>query len=450
MSIFNCVFCSLAYNNIDKKPKILPCGHIFCEKCISSFVNKALNGIICICPLDNKIHKFLNSFQIPICEQIFENIPLSNLSEKEKEISNYINKLENKINIIQKQINSYKKTEKNIIDYFNEQINKINQFYDSFNCEIQKKRNLLLEELTNLFKEQNLKIERNRKLIFNYTSKLDEIIKNYEKISETKNYENFLLERKKTEKDLNTIISFINENIINESQIQYYPLFIEPKELLIPNNLLGELKIINNNNNYENEEEINSNDSQSDFGNVTNIFNQNLLNEINKLQTPIKCDKKKSYFLFSENSFIHKKIDHYKFFPSENISINATEKKVSFKKMIITPRNEKENLKKKSCKKENSNNKNIRNKNEKSKNNNFRLNKDKNLKFDKIQTIEKSKDDISDISKYKNKKEIKNVFLNKNNKNTFNNENKNRNLTKVFSPKSFKSFNVEVVNEIIS
>ena len=100
MSIFNCVFCSLAYNNIDKKPKILPCGHIFCEKCISSFVNKALNGIICICPLDNKIHKFLNSFQIPICEQIFENIPLSNLSEKEKEISNYINKMENKINII--------------------------------------------------------------------------------------------------------------------------------------------------------------------------------------------------------------------------------------------------------------------------------------------------------------------------------------------------------------
>ena len=84
MSIFNCVFCSLAYNNIDKKPKILPCGHIFCEKCISSFVNKALNGIICICPLDNKIHKFLNSFQIPICEQIFENIPLSNLSEKKR------------------------------------------------------------------------------------------------------------------------------------------------------------------------------------------------------------------------------------------------------------------------------------------------------------------------------------------------------------------------------
>ena len=47
MSIFNCIKCTLPYNKIDKKPKSLPCGHIFCEKCVSSFIKEDSNKIIC-------------------------------------------------------------------------------------------------------------------------------------------------------------------------------------------------------------------------------------------------------------------------------------------------------------------------------------------------------------------------------------------------------------------
>ena len=182
MSIFNCIKCTLPYNKIDKKPKSLPCGHIFCEKCVSSFIKEDSNKIICQCPIDNIIHKNLNFFQIPVCIQLLQNIPVNYSIEQEKEISGYITELEIKIEIIQKQINSYKEVEQNVIDYYNEQIKKINQYYDLLNIEIQKKRNLILEELSNNFKEQNLKIEENRKLILNYTSKLDEILKNYEEI----------------------------------------------------------------------------------------------------------------------------------------------------------------------------------------------------------------------------------------------------------------------------
>ena len=106
MSIFNCIKCSLPYNKFDKKPKSLPCGHIFCEKCVSSFIKDESNKIICQCPIDNIIHKNLNFFQIPICFQLLENIPINYSIELEKEISKYISELENKIQIIQKQINS--------------------------------------------------------------------------------------------------------------------------------------------------------------------------------------------------------------------------------------------------------------------------------------------------------------------------------------------------------
>jgi hypothetical protein len=473
MSIFNCIKCSLPYNKFDKKPKSLPCGHIFCEKCVSSFIKEESNKIICQCPIDNIIHKNLNFFQIPVCIQLLQNIPVNYSIEQEKEISGYITELEIKIEIIQKQINSYKEVEQNVIDYYNEQIKKINQYYDLFNMEIQKKRNLILEELSNNFKEQNLKIEENRKLILNYTSKLDEILKNYEEISEVKNYDNFLKGKKKIENDLNTIISFINENIVNVSQNQNYPLFIEPTNILIPNNLLGQLKIINNINFNENENQINEtiiNDSLSDIGNATNIFNQNLFNEMKKLKTPNKQNNKpKTYFLLSENSLPYK----FDFYMNGFISYNNNSKcineseKISRKKNLTLKDDENSNCISQSdlLKRKNINNKNLKINNEKdirksleNKNNKeiknvfySKLNKEKNLKVEKsLPNKDEYISNESELNPKRNKKEIKKAILNKNLKNN-NNEikNKRRNKVKVFSPNTFKTYDRDI-NERIS
>ena len=48
-----CPICHLQYDNIDKKPRLIPiCGHTFCSNCIYWFMNDPKNEIIC--PEDNK------------------------------------------------------------------------------------------------------------------------------------------------------------------------------------------------------------------------------------------------------------------------------------------------------------------------------------------------------------------------------------------------------------
>ena len=349
MSIFICVICSNEYNKINKKPRSLPCGHVFCEECVSSFIQRDLNGTICKCPLDKKIHKNLNLINIPICVQILENIP-SNLSlSNEKEITNYINEVDNKIKIIQKQINSYKKVEQGIIDYFNEEIKKINQFFDTLQNEVLKKKNVILEKITHIFKEQNIKIEKNRKIIFDYTLKLDEIIKTYESMTGKINFENFLKEKKKTDKDLNTIITYINNNIVTETQKQNYPFYNVPKEISLPYNIIGELKINNKINNLINNNDFfddtnNLNETQSEIGNATNIFNQNLYNDLKNINTPVKDEhiNTKDYYYHSKNcnQNILNLNDEFSNQEYEKLKRNETEK-ISNKKRLLTARDEK-------------------------------------------------------------------------------------------------------------
>ena len=149
------------------------------------------------------------------------------------------------------------------------------------------------------FKKQTLEIEKNKSLIKNYTFKLNEMIKNNKTVFQIKEYESLIKEKKKIEKDLNNINSFIIKNIKNENDDFLY--FNEP--IISIENNLGELKIIKK---IKNENELNgkkiNEDSESDFGNITNIFNHNLYNEIKNLKTPPKDNK--IYFL-SENSIIN-------------------------------------------------------------------------------------------------------------------------------------------------
>ena len=349
MSIFICVICSNEYNKINKKPRSLPCGHVFCEECVSSFIQRDSKGTFCKCPLDKKIHKNLNLMNIPICVQILENIP-SNLSlNNDKEITNYINEVDNKIKIIQKQINSYKKVEQGIIDYFNEEIKKINSFFDSLQNEILKKKNVVLEKITNIFKEQNIKIEKNRKIILDYTLKLDEIIKTYESMTSKINFEDFLKEKKKTDKDINTIITYINNNIVTETQKQNYPFYNVPKEISLPYNIIGELKINNkinsliNNNDFFDDNNI-LNETQSEIGNATNIFNQNLYNDLKNIKTPIKKDEnlyiKEFYRPENSNQNLLNLNDEFFNQEYEKLRRNETEK-ISNKKRLLTARDEK-------------------------------------------------------------------------------------------------------------
>ena len=80
MSVFYCNECSKEYNNIDKRPLSLPCGDVFCEKCILRLYNKLSNKIIC--PNDKK-EISIELSKIPICAQILSNLPNSNTTIKE-------------------------------------------------------------------------------------------------------------------------------------------------------------------------------------------------------------------------------------------------------------------------------------------------------------------------------------------------------------------------------
>ena len=84
-SVFSCENCKKEYNEsiytfnqVNKKPLSLPCGHVYCEECVRSLVisteiDKSSESTI-KCPYDNKIHHLIIR-RIPICYQILINLP---------------------------------------------------------------------------------------------------------------------------------------------------------------------------------------------------------------------------------------------------------------------------------------------------------------------------------------------------------------------------------------
>ena len=471
MSIFNCINCQIAYNKSNNKPKSLPCGHVFCEECVSTFIYKDIKGLMCKCPIDKIIHKNLNLFKIPVCVQILDNLPLKSNEELNKEIKDYLIKVENQVQFIKNQFNSYKKFEENIINYFNEQRNKINFFFELVNKEIEKKKTLLSENVDIFFKKHNSKIERNKHKIGEYISKLNEM-KNYNKILfQIKDYDSFLKEKLKIDNDLNEIKSFINKNINNESQNNDYPLFNEPNEISIPNNIFGELKIINKYfKNEKNDENKLDDDTQTEVGNVTNIFNHNLYNEIQNLKTPIKNIKNKIHYFFSENS-IHKNTRN-ELSLNEIYSINISEKILSSRKRILSGKRKKEksvsnfSVPKKFISKNRYSNKNLNKfendkttiniksvSQEKNNNdlsligNNFRLYKDYNNKNEKYKkefiTIENSNKNIKKIII----KDSQKLFISKSILNIKNSLTRNHNLN-LLSVRGNNNFSSQLYEEI--
>ncbi len=455
MSIFNCINCTKPYNKISKKPKSLPCGHVFCEECVSTFIYKDLKGIICKCPIDKLIHKNLTLFKIPFCVQILNNIPESK-DDYEKEIKEFFCNVEVNIKKIFNEFDLYKKKEKEIIVFYDEQRKKINDFFQKLNQEIEIKKNSFIENMNIFFKKQTFEIEKNKSLIKNYTFKLNEMIKNNKTVFQIKEYESLIKEKKKIEKDLNNINSFIIKNIKNENDDFLY--FNEP--IISIENNLGELKIIKKikNENELNEKKINE-DSESDFGNITNIFNHNLYNEIKNLKTPPKDNK--IYFL-SENSIIN----NTNF--NKELSLNElyfSDKIIKRKKKISNKKNKEKSISNFSLPKNHIKNKsNIENdkinfninsfsKEKKNKNevsligNNFRLYKDYNNKNEKYKkefiTIENSNKNIKKIII----KDSQKLFISKSILNIKNSLTRNHNLN-LLSSRGNKNYNSQLYEEI--
>ena len=311
----------------------------------------------------------------------------------------------------------------------------------------------------NIFcKKQSLEIEKNKSLIKNYTLKLNHMIKKNKSIFQIKEYESLIKEKKKIEKDLNNINSFIEKNIKNKNDEFLY--FNEP--IFSIENNLGELKIINN---IKNEKELNekklNEDSESDFGNITNIFNHNLYNEIKNLKTPPK-DNSKIYFL-SDNSIINNTNFNKEFSLNE---LNFSDKIIKRKKKVSYKKNKEKSISNFSLPKNHFKNKsNIENdkiisninsfsKEKKNKNevsligNNFRLYKDNNNKNEKYKkefiTIENSNKNIKKIII----KDSQKLFISKSILNIKNSLTRNHNFN-LLSSRGNKNFNSQLYEEMI-
>ena len=71
VSVFECGICYSPYNEQDKLPLSLPCGHVFCKQCL---IRHASSGGIS-CPADKMTHHTTPD-KLPCCYAILSNLPL--------------------------------------------------------------------------------------------------------------------------------------------------------------------------------------------------------------------------------------------------------------------------------------------------------------------------------------------------------------------------------------
>lgn len=91
MSVFLCGNCKSDYNEINRRPLSIPCGHVFCEECIRSFIIGTQGGELDAikCPSDSKVQR-VSLKKIPCCHQILNNLPykrcLNCIRHRDKEV----------------------------------------------------------------------------------------------------------------------------------------------------------------------------------------------------------------------------------------------------------------------------------------------------------------------------------------------------------------------------
>ena len=68
-SVFECSVCSMLYDEFTHKPLSLPCGHVFCQDCLSKQQKEFI-----ICPVD-KFCFNIQPYSLPCCYAILANLP---------------------------------------------------------------------------------------------------------------------------------------------------------------------------------------------------------------------------------------------------------------------------------------------------------------------------------------------------------------------------------------
>jgi hypothetical protein len=71
LSVFECRICFNHYNEHTNKPLSLPCGHVYCETCMSKLITSE-GGVVC--PADKVFHR-VTLKSLPCCYAILMNLP---------------------------------------------------------------------------------------------------------------------------------------------------------------------------------------------------------------------------------------------------------------------------------------------------------------------------------------------------------------------------------------
>lgn len=343
-NLMECSICLEKYNQKDKLPRILLCGHTFCTSCLKKIKENSNEDKI-KCPLDLKLGFETNNI---------ENIPINRLMVDLLDLKDDTNNKNNNLNYV---VKTKEKLEKlyNLYDYSRRQItdalsyllistekceNSISSYYSTLMLKLQNKKDFLINLLNNYANDKNtyynhllVKLETLNKAIQNKLAKIEIAIQLKKKSNfsedEEKEFINSLdllmLEDNDLIKQLNYVLNEIkagynpqilydrNENIelLAEIVINYLSLNIENNNSYsnYQYNINSKIRDINNNSESNNEIKNNLNGNEILNNNQLkqlslSFKNINLKEEITKLLWFKQGDSKIfTYDLIADNNW---------------------------------------------------------------------------------------------------------------------------------------------------
>jgi Ring finger domain/B-box zinc finger len=261
ISVFECGICFHRYNESDRLPLSLLCGHVFCKSCM-----KNLFASSSLCPIDK--HKFPPSLDnLPCCYAILTNLPRGNLGvscsrhpkkkvkfmcrihtkylctecvlehtgpgheilaftpnldEMNKELQSLVEISQELIAEVKDNLKSQQQQDKKIANFYDSQILKVSTSYDAAIRNLSNKKRELIESLKKSMKEQIMTLElqrlkNNKKLesAVNWASDLKQVTNSLADIS----YEEFsaFLTMKKSE-----LRNLTDSRSIGDVSIKYF------------------------------------------------------------------------------------------------------------------------------------------------------------------------------------------------------------------------------------
>lgn len=198
ISVFECGICFQRYNENDRLPLSLPCGHVFCKSCMKNMIITGSS-----CPIDKT--KFPSTIEsLPCCYAIFANLPRSNLGvscsrhqkkkvkfmckihskylctecvlehtgpgheiaaftpnldEMNKELQSLVEISQELIAEVKENLKSQQQQDKKIANFYDSQILKVSTSYDTVIRNLSNKKRELIESLKKSMKEQIMALE---------------------------------------------------------------------------------------------------------------------------------------------------------------------------------------------------------------------------------------------------------------------------------------------------